>query len=218
VRYAHNGDVAIAYQVFGEGPVDLVCVPGFISNLYWDWELPEFSRMLTGLGSFARVVILDRRGVGLSDRLYPKDLPPLEVVLDDVVTVMDDAASRCWRRTGRDQAAVVITRRCAARARSSSTAIAATASTAPPTMRAICQPGVAPATAAWVWSGNGKGCRGRAPVWGRSAAKAAGVAAMAASRAAARPTKMAAERRTVRVGLMTTPRGCFSRYRQRHSP
>jgi len=65
VRYAHNGDVAIAYQVFGEGPISLVCVPGFISNLYWNWELPEFSRMLTGLGSFARVVILDRRGVGL---------------------------------------------------------------------------------------------------------------------------------------------------------
>jgi pimeloyl-ACP methyl ester carboxylesterase len=91
VRYAHNGDVAIAYQVFGEGPISLVCVPGFISNLYWNWELPEFSRMLTGLGSFARVVILDRRGVGLSDRLYPKDLPPLEVVMDDVVTVMDEA-------------------------------------------------------------------------------------------------------------------------------
>jgi hypothetical protein len=54
VRYAHNGDVAIAYQVFGEGPISLVCVPGFISNLYWNWELPEFSRMLTGLGSFAR--------------------------------------------------------------------------------------------------------------------------------------------------------------------
>jgi pimeloyl-ACP methyl ester carboxylesterase len=91
VRYAHNGDVAIAYQVFGEGPISLVCVPGFISNLYWNWELPEFSRMLTGLGSFARVVILDRRGVGLSDRLYPKDLPSLEVVMDDVVTVMDEA-------------------------------------------------------------------------------------------------------------------------------
>jgi pimeloyl-ACP methyl ester carboxylesterase len=91
VRYAHNGDVAIAYQVFGEGPVDLVCVPGFISNLYWNWELPEFSRMLTGLGFFARVVILDRRGVGLSDRLYPRDLPPLEVVMDDVVTVIDEA-------------------------------------------------------------------------------------------------------------------------------
>lgn len=90
-RYAHNGDVAIAYQVFGQGPVDLVCIPGFISNLYWNWELPEFSRMLTGLGSFARVAILDRRGVGLSDRLSPQDLPPLEVVMDDVVTVMDDA-------------------------------------------------------------------------------------------------------------------------------
>lgn len=91
VRYAHNGDIAIAYQVFGEGPINLVCVPGFISNLYWNWELPEFSRMLTGLGSFARIAIMDRRGVGLSDRLSPKDLPPLEVVIDDILTVMDDA-------------------------------------------------------------------------------------------------------------------------------
>ena len=91
VQYAHNGDVAIAYQVFGEGPVNLVCVPGFISNLYWNWELPQFSRMLTGLGSFARVVIMDRRGIGLSDRLSPQDLPPLEVVMDDIITVMDDA-------------------------------------------------------------------------------------------------------------------------------
>jgi class 3 adenylate cyclase len=91
VRYAHNGDVAIAYQVFGQGPIDLVCVPGFISNLYWNWELPEFQRLLTGLGSFARVAILDRRGIGLSDRLSPKNLPPLEVVMDDIIAVMDDA-------------------------------------------------------------------------------------------------------------------------------
>ena len=91
VCYAHNGEVAIAYQVFGQGSINLVCVPGFISNLYWNWKLPEFSRMLTGLGSFARVVILDRRGVGLSDRLSPKHLPPLEVVMDDIITVMDDA-------------------------------------------------------------------------------------------------------------------------------
>jgi class 3 adenylate cyclase len=91
VRYAHNGDVAIAYQVFGQGSLDLVCVPGFISNLYWDWELPAFRRLLTGLGSFARVAILDRRGVGLSDRLSPQDLPPLEVVMDDILTVMDEA-------------------------------------------------------------------------------------------------------------------------------
>ena len=91
VRYAHNGDVAIAYQVFGEGPLNLVCVPGYVSNLHWNWELPEFRRMLTGLGSFARVAILDRRGIGLSDRLSPKDLPSLEVVMDDILTVMDDA-------------------------------------------------------------------------------------------------------------------------------
>jgi class 3 adenylate cyclase len=90
-RYAHNGDAAIAYQVFGEGPINLVCIPGFVSNLYWDWELPAYRRMFTGLGSFARVAILDRRGVGLSDRLSPKDLPPLEVVMDDVLTVMDEA-------------------------------------------------------------------------------------------------------------------------------
>jgi pimeloyl-ACP methyl ester carboxylesterase len=91
VCYAHNGEVAIAYQVFGEGPLNLVCVPGFVSNLHWNWELPEYRRMLTGLGSFARVAILDRRGVGLSDRLQPKDLPSLEVMMDDILTVMDEA-------------------------------------------------------------------------------------------------------------------------------
>jgi class 3 adenylate cyclase len=91
VRYAHNGDVAIAYQVFGQGSINLVCVPGSLSNLYWNWEDPEYNRMLTGLGSFARVAIMDRRGVGLSDRLSPKDLPPLEVVMDDIITVMDEA-------------------------------------------------------------------------------------------------------------------------------
>jgi pimeloyl-ACP methyl ester carboxylesterase len=91
VHYAHNGDVAIAYQVFSDGPINLVCVPGSISNLYWNWELPECRRMFTGLGSFARVAILDRRGVGLSDRLNPKDLPSLEVVMDDIITVVDDA-------------------------------------------------------------------------------------------------------------------------------
>lgn len=111
VRYARNGDVAIAYQVFGQGSVNLVCVPGFISNLYWNWELPEYNRMLTGLGSFARVAIMDRRGVGLSDRLSPKDLPPLEVVMDDILTVMDDAgiqraAAFGWQ-SGATQAALL---------------------------------------------------------------------------------------------------------------
>jgi hypothetical protein len=76
VRYAHNGEVAIAYQVFGEGPLDLVCVTGFVSNLHWNWELPEYQRMLTGLGSFARVAILDRRGVACLTGSPPRTFPP----------------------------------------------------------------------------------------------------------------------------------------------
>lgn len=90
VHYVKSGDASIAYQVFGEGTVDLVCLPGFVSNLYWNWEAPGFRRLLTRLGAFARVAILDRRGVGLSDRLS-KDLPPLEVLIDDVLAVLDDA-------------------------------------------------------------------------------------------------------------------------------
>lgn len=90
VRYVKSGEVSIAYQVFGQGPIDLVCLPGFISNLYWNWEYPGFRRLLTRLGSFARVAILDRRGVGLSDRMS-KDLPPLEVLIDDVLAVLDAA-------------------------------------------------------------------------------------------------------------------------------
>jgi class 3 adenylate cyclase len=90
VHYVKSGDVSIAYQVFGDGDVELICLPGFVSNLYWNWESPGFRRLLTRLGSFARVTILDRRGVGLSDRLE-RDLPPLEVLADDVLAVMDAA-------------------------------------------------------------------------------------------------------------------------------
>jgi len=77
VRYAHNGDVAIAYQIFGEGPINLVCVPGFVSNLYWNWDLPEFRRMLTGLGSLdsgATVVDFDSKSV-----VWEKWLDPQQV-------------------------------------------------------------------------------------------------------------------------------------------
>ena len=90
IRYVKSGEAWIAYQVFGEGPVDLVCLPGFVSNLYWNWESPGFRRLLSRLGAFARVAILDRRGVGLSDRMS-KDLPPLEVLIDDVLAVLDAA-------------------------------------------------------------------------------------------------------------------------------
>jgi class 3 adenylate cyclase len=98
VRYARNDGVAVAYQMFGEGDLDLVCIPGFVSNLIWNWEVPGIRLMLERFATFARVVILDRRGIGLSDRLSPDDLPSLEVLADDVVAVMDDA--------GLDRAAV----------------------------------------------------------------------------------------------------------------
>ena len=69
IRYAKSGDVHIAYQAFGNGPVDLVIIPGFISNIehYWDW--PEAARWLDHLAARARVILFDKRGTGLSDRL-----------------------------------------------------------------------------------------------------------------------------------------------------
>jgi pimeloyl-ACP methyl ester carboxylesterase len=89
VRYAKSGEVHIAYQVFGDGPVDLVIIPGFISNIehYWDW--PEAARWLRRLGSRARVILFDKRGTGLSDRLG--QLPNLELRMDDARAVMDAA-------------------------------------------------------------------------------------------------------------------------------
>ena len=89
VRYAKSSEVHIAYQVFGNGPVDLVIIPGFISNIehYWDW--PEAARWLKRLGSRARVILFDKRGTGLSDRLG--QLPNLELRMDDARAVMDAA-------------------------------------------------------------------------------------------------------------------------------
>ena len=86
-RYAKSGKISIAYQVFGSGALDLVFVPGWISHLEFSWEQPEYARFLTGLGSFARVIMFDKRGTGLSDR--DAGLPSLEERMDDVRAVMD---------------------------------------------------------------------------------------------------------------------------------
>lgn len=67
-RYVRNGDVHIAYQVFGAGPVDLALVPGIVSHLEWAWQEPALSAFLRRLGTMARVIVFDRRGIGLSDR------------------------------------------------------------------------------------------------------------------------------------------------------
>jgi pimeloyl-ACP methyl ester carboxylesterase len=90
-KYAKSGDVHIAYQVVGDGPNDLVFVPGWVSHVEYAWEDPFFSHFLRRLASFSRLIILDRRGTGLSDRVA--DLPTLEQRMDDVRAVMDAAGS-----------------------------------------------------------------------------------------------------------------------------
>src|SRR3954454_10963802 len=91
VRYARSGDVNVAYQVTGEGPLDLVLVPGFISHLDLDWGEPRSAYFLRRLASFPRLIRFDKRGTGLSDR--PGGLPDLETRMDDVRAVLDAVGS-----------------------------------------------------------------------------------------------------------------------------
>ena len=91
-RYA-TSDVRIAYQVIGQGPLDLVFVPGFMSNLDVQWEDPGFTHLLNRLSSFTRLILFDKRGTGLSDRVDNHNLPTLETRMDDVRAVMDAAGS-----------------------------------------------------------------------------------------------------------------------------
>ncbi len=93
IRYTRNGDVALAYEIVGDGPVDLLCLAPS-SNLDIVWENPLYARYLRRLSSFARVVLMDRRGTGLSDRFSPEDLPPLEDLVDDIGVVLDAIASQ----------------------------------------------------------------------------------------------------------------------------
>ena len=86
-RYAKSGNVHIAYQVFGSGPTDLVFVPGFISHIENYWEHPDLARWLLRLAAFARVIMFDKRGTGLSDPVA--QVPSLELRMDDVRAVMD---------------------------------------------------------------------------------------------------------------------------------
>jgi pimeloyl-ACP methyl ester carboxylesterase len=90
IRYARSGDVAIAYQVVGEGPVDLVFVPLNLSIVF-SWEQPIVARFYERLASFSRLILLDKRGTGISDR--PRALPTLESQMDDVRAVLDAVGS-----------------------------------------------------------------------------------------------------------------------------
>jgi class 3 adenylate cyclase/dienelactone hydrolase len=90
VSYAESGDVSIAYQVVGDGPIDLVFVAGAITNLEVLWEAPDYRRFCERLGAFSRLLLFDKRGMGLSDRVR---LGTLEERMDDMRAVMDAAGS-----------------------------------------------------------------------------------------------------------------------------
>jgi DNA-binding winged helix-turn-helix (wHTH) protein/pimeloyl-ACP methyl ester carboxylesterase len=91
--YARSGDVNIAYQVIGDAPLDLVFVMGWVSHLEYFWREPSFARFLLRLASFARLILFDKRGTGLSDRVPINELPTLEQRMDDVRAVMDAVGS-----------------------------------------------------------------------------------------------------------------------------
>src|SRR2546426_4045513 len=91
-RYARSGDVNIAYQVLGNGPIDLVYVPGWVTNIDYAWEEPSLARYYRRLASFSRLILFDKRGTGLSDQTAK--LPTLEQRMDDVRAVMDAVGSK----------------------------------------------------------------------------------------------------------------------------
>jgi pimeloyl-ACP methyl ester carboxylesterase len=88
-RYAKSGDVNIAYQVVGDGPLDLVLVHGWVQSFDPGWEIEPIRRFYERLASFSRLILFDKRGTGLSDRVPPDDLPTLETRMDDMRAVMD---------------------------------------------------------------------------------------------------------------------------------
>jgi pimeloyl-ACP methyl ester carboxylesterase len=90
-RYAKSGRVSVAYQVVGNGGGDLILVPGFVSHLEVAWEEPRLAHFLGRLASFARLIVFDKRGTGMSD---PVDRPPsVEQRMDDIRAVMDASGS-----------------------------------------------------------------------------------------------------------------------------
>src|SRR5438874_2884654 len=93
-RYTKSGNVHIAYQVFGGGPIDVVVIPGFISHVEAVWDDPNYARFLERLGSLFRVILLDKRGTGMSDSVPPSQLPTLEERMDDLRAVLDAVGSQ----------------------------------------------------------------------------------------------------------------------------
>src|SRR3989440_7455561 len=90
-KYATSGSVSVAYQVVGNGDIDLVLVPGFVSHVEVAWEEPRLARFFNRLASFSRLIVFDKRGTGMSD---PVAAPPsMDERMDDIGAVMDAAGS-----------------------------------------------------------------------------------------------------------------------------
>lgn len=87
IRYAWKGDVSLAYEILGDGPVDVMYLQGYLSNVEVTWEHPGFAMFARRLAASARLVVTDRRGLGVSERFTPADTPPIEVLMDDVEAV-----------------------------------------------------------------------------------------------------------------------------------
>jgi class 3 adenylate cyclase len=92
--YAFNDDAAIAYGVVGDGPVDVVYIQGFVSHVELMWECPQAVAFFERIAGWARLITIDRRGTGMSDRFSANDLPPLEEAARDVLAVMDAVGSQ----------------------------------------------------------------------------------------------------------------------------
>ena len=90
-QYTKCGQISIAYQVFGDGKIDLVYIPGWVSNIDYMWEDPDLANMLKSLSRICRVILFDKRGTGLSDR--DVGFPTLDERMDDLSAVMDAAGS-----------------------------------------------------------------------------------------------------------------------------
>ncbi len=93
VAYARSGDTRIAYQVVGDGPIDLVLVHGWVCTFQPGWEYPKLAAFYRRLASMGRLILFDKRGTGLSDRVSPEHLPDLETRMDDVRAVLDSVGS-----------------------------------------------------------------------------------------------------------------------------
>ncbi|MBC8757446.1 alpha/beta fold hydrolase [Kordia sp. YSTF-M3] len=92
IEYTKSGNISIAYQVFGSGPIDLVYIPGWVSNIDWMWACPELVDFFQELGKIVRIILFDKRGTGLSDRIV--ELSTLEERMEDIKAVMDATNSK----------------------------------------------------------------------------------------------------------------------------